>query len=148
MLGIVTLLAGCSVFGTLEADVNDDPAVIIFYYDTASVIVPGIVNAGSEFKVIVNTYTGSCTTGIARTEHTVVGRVVEISSIQLDQDDSWRARTTDGLMLEHSAQFRVDTPGPFTIRVFGTQRLNSSAKRHCTRADHAGNHRSLSTFSA
>ena len=126
-LGTVAFITGCGIFGTFEAEERDDPAEIVFYYDTTDLHVADTVNAGSEFTVRVDTYTGSCTTGLARTDLAVVGRVAEIRPYNRTKTVAGGRCTTDVETLPHNAKIRVDTPGPLTIRVFGSRRTSSSA---------------------
>lgn len=109
-------IVGCGLTGP---DTHDDPAFVIFYSDTTDISAPDTVTRGTAFTVSFPTYGGGCTSRIARTDVNVAGNVGLIRPYNRTYEAD--ACTADLRFLYHTAQFRVDTPGSFTIRVVGRQ---------------------------
>jgi hypothetical protein len=117
--------AGCGLV-TAVASV-DEPALVIFYGDTASIAAPDTVARGAPFEVRVRTFAGGCTREIARTEVRAAGDLVEIRPYNRRRRSE--VCTSDLLFLEHRAHVTLEAQGPATIRALGEQRDGSTGGR-------------------
>jgi hypothetical protein len=121
------LLAGTACGLVTAVATVDEPALIIFYGDTASIAAPDTVARGAPFEVRVRTFAGGCTREIARTGVRAAGDLVEIRPY--NQRRRSEVCTSDLLLLEHRARVTLESMGPATIRVLGEQRDGSTGGR-------------------
>jgi hypothetical protein len=97
-----------------------EPALIVFYGDTAQINAPDTVTHSTPFEISVQTFAGGCTRRVARTEQSVAGSFVEIRPYNETVRND--VCTDDLLILVHRATVRLDKPGAATIRVVAEQR--------------------------
>jgi hypothetical protein len=116
LFAVLAAPAACSVVDPTFAE----PALIIFYGDTAQVATPSSVTRGVPFEVSVQTFGGGCTRMIARTETDVSGAVAEIRPYNETRRSD--VCTDDLLFLTHVVSIQFDHVGPVTIRVIAEQR--------------------------
>jgi len=120
-----TMLVGM-VFATTAAcgfitggEYRTEPAVIIFYGDTAAITAPDTVARGEDVAVRIRTFGGGCTRETVRADVSVTGSLAEIKPFNRTRNAN--ACTADLLNLEHSVRVRFDVSGPAVLRVIGEQ---------------------------
>ena len=119
-VGLVLLIgAGAGACSILDPTFSE-PALIVFYGDTAEISAPDSVGSGATFEVSVPTFAGGCTREIARTQTTIRGTLVEVRLY----NETRRANgcTDDLLILTHRVAVHFEGTGLVTIRVLGEQR--------------------------
>lgn len=124
------MLAGLALAATAACDFitgeayRTEPALIIFFGDTATIAVPDSVGRGQEFVVRVKTFGGGCTRETAGADVSVTGSLAVIKPFNRTRNAS--ACTADLLFLEHSIRMRFDTAGRVVLRVIAEQRGSST----------------------
>lgn len=117
LLPLMGLLAlGCGIFDPSFPE----PALIIFYSDTAQITAPDTAPRGATIQVSVPTFAGGCTRSVARTETTVSGSLIEIRPY--NETRRGNVCTDDLLILTHTVGVRFNQSGLATIRVVAEQR--------------------------
>ena len=111
-----SLAAACSILDPTFAE----PALIIFYADTAAIAAPDSATRGVPFQVSFPTFAGGCTRSAA---HTRLGMSNAVAEIRPYNETRRAAACTDDLIfLTHTVSVRFDQPGSATIRVVAAQR--------------------------
>jgi hypothetical protein len=110
------LAVACSLLEPTSAE----PALVIFYGDTARVSAPTFAAPGVGFQVSVPTFAGGCTRTIARTEVRISGNLAEIRPY--NETRQAPACPDDLIILTHVVSLRFDQQGQATIRVIAGQR--------------------------
>ena len=114
------LAAACSATSLFNLGARDDAALIIFYGDTSRISAPDTVARGVSSEVAFSTFAGGCIRRVARDDVTATASAVEIRPY--DHNSGGDVCTADLLLLKHTVQMRLDTPGHFVIRLIGQQR--------------------------
>ena len=119
-LGLFLAVGPVAVACSILEPTFSEPALIIFFGDTAQISAPDSAARGAAFEVSVPTFAGGCTRTIARTETAIIGTLVVIRPY--NETRRADACTDDLIILTHRVSVRFDQPGPATIRVVAEQR--------------------------
>ena len=108
-----------------------EPALIVFYGDTATIAAPDTVTVGEPFAVTVGTFGGGCTREVDRTELEVTGDLAEVRPYNRTQRSD--VCTSDLLILAHIATIQFNEAGLATLRITG--RLGGPSQTEPARLD-------------
>jgi hypothetical protein len=109
------LLAACSA----TPGARDEPALIRYYSQDATITVPDTAMAGVPFEVVVRTFGGGCTREAASDNVRYSPGVV----VQLyNHNAGGSVCTSDLLRIEHRVTLRLDTRGTYSINIKGVNR--------------------------
>ncbi len=114
----LTALAACD--GVTGVGSRVEPALIIFYRDSSTIVAPDTVSRGEAFTVRIKTFGGGCTREAVRADVAIAGTLAEIRPFNRTQNAN--ACTADLLFLYHTVQVRFDVGGRTVLRVMGEQR--------------------------
>ncbi len=128
LLSATLTVAACDILGL---DSYAEPALIVFYGDTATVAAPDTVSAGEPFAVTVGTFGGGCTREVDRTELEVTGDLAEVQPYNRTQRSD--VCTSDLLILAHTVTIQFNETGLATLRITG--REGSSSQTEPARID-------------
>lgn len=123
--GTLALLAAMAFSATAACgaitgdEFRTEPALIIFYRDTAAIAAPDTVARGDDFVVRVRTFGGGCTREVVRVDVSATGSLAEIKPFNRTRNAS--VCTADLLYLEHDVRVRFDVAGRAVLRVIGEQ---------------------------
>lgn len=120
VLASVALAATTACEAIIGAEFRTEPALIIFYRDTAAITAPDTVARGEDFTVRIRTFGGGCTRETVRVDLAVTESLAEIKPFNRTRNAN--ACTADLLILEHSLRMRFDVAGRAVLRVIGEQR--------------------------
>jgi len=118
IVALASVITACDI---LDIGSHADPALIVFYNDTADIDAPNIVNVKTDFDVSVTTFAGGCTRDIDHTSFDLRDNVAEIRPFNRTKRSD--VCTADLLYLVHTVTLRFDRPGVATIRVLGSTGL-------------------------
>jgi hypothetical protein len=120
VLGSVALAATAACDAITGAEFRTEPALIIFYRDTAAITAPDTVARGEDFSVRIRTFGGGCTRETVRADVSVTGSLAELKPFNRTRNAN--VCTADLLNIEHSVRVRFDIAGRALLRVIGEQR--------------------------
>ncbi len=107
----VAVLGSCGIMGLGDEEMG----FIVFHGAVAEVAVPGVVNAGTDFTVELQTFGGGCDSK-GNTRVVIDGSVAVVTPF----DDHGSGACVDmRVFFDHTTSVRLDAPGPATVVIHG-----------------------------
>ena len=114
------MTSGCLIAEMLGLSAFNEPALLIFYGDTSTIVVADTVLHGASFEVRFNTFAGGCVRETAGTQLAESGSDVVIRPFNRNSGHS--ACDASLIYLDHVVRLKRDMAGEFVLRIIGNQR--------------------------